>query len=559
MSEEGLTRIGDYEVLGVLGAGGMGKVFKVRNVISDRVEAMKVLLPDLAGRQELAERFLREIKILAGLEHPNIAALRTALTLHNRLVMIMEFVEGTTLAKRVEQGPVPTGDALTYIDQVLAALSYAHQRHVIHRDIKPANMMLTSEGVVKIMDFGIARSATDRGLTATGTTLGSLYYMSPEQVKGDAVDERSDLYSVGVSLYEMVTGQRPFQADSDFSIMTAHLQQPPTPPITLRADLPAALNEIILKAMAKDPGQRFQTAEEFREALRRCRAGEAAAKVPVPGPVAPQVAADSATAMYQGGLPAPLASAAAPALATQVAPPVATIPELPPPQKSRRGLYISLGALIVLAALVLSGIFLSRGGKAGAAPETAASQAAAPVSSSPPTAPESSAGGTPAESAIAGKEVSADSKSAATIVAGTVPASATEAAVPRDNGAKPLSRLPSASRATAVQEQGGRATEGVGSTPLAADNQKLLEELEQESDRLVSRAAAVDDSLNNLRRAQQAQGLGLRADISATQQRMRTYMGKAETALQNRDTRNARRYLDLAEPEVAALEKFLGR
>jgi serine/threonine protein kinase len=131
MSEEISGRIGDYEVLGTLGAGGMGKVYKVRNVISDRIEAMKVLLPDLAGRQDLADRFLREIKLLAGLNHPNIAALRTALTLNNQLVMIMEYVEGTTLAARLEQGRMPLTDAFNYMDQLLGALSYAHQQHVI--------------------------------------------------------------------------------------------------------------------------------------------------------------------------------------------------------------------------------------------------------------------------------------------------------------------------------------------------------------------------------------------------------------------------------------------
>ena len=158
MAEETGKRIGDYEILGVLGAGGMGQVFKVRNVISDRVEAMKILLPDLAGRQDLADRFLREIKVLAALNHPNIAALRTALTLGNQLVMVMEYVEGTSLATRLERGPIATAEAVNYVDQVLAALSYAHQRQVIHRDIKPANMMLTPEGVVKLMDFGIART-----------------------------------------------------------------------------------------------------------------------------------------------------------------------------------------------------------------------------------------------------------------------------------------------------------------------------------------------------------------------------------------------------------------
>src|SRR3954447_12628979 len=221
MSEEVNQKIGDYQILNELGSGGMGRVYKVRNVITDRVEAMKVLLPDLAGRQELAARFLREIKVLATLDHPNIAALRTALTLDNQLVMIMEYVEGTTLASRIERGAVPVPEALSYIDQVLSALSYAHQQHVIHRDIKPGNMMLTTHGIVKLMDFGLARSdeeGSPMNLTKTGTTLGSISYMSPEQVKGENTDERSDLYSVGISLYEIVTGRRPFQANSDYSI-----------------------------------------------------------------------------------------------------------------------------------------------------------------------------------------------------------------------------------------------------------------------------------------------------------------------------------------------------
>src|SRR3981189_2801974 len=231
MSGETNERIGDYEILSELGCGGMGRVYLVRNVISDRIEAMKVLLPDLAGRQELAARFLREIKLMAPLNHPNIAALRPAFTFDNQLVMIMEYVEGTTLAERLARGPLPPAEAVTFIDQVLSALSYAHQTHVIHRDIKPANMMLTPQGVVKLMDFGIARAGDDRSLTMTGATLGSLGYMSPEQVKGEPTDVRAYVYSVGVSLYEMVTGQRPFQATSDYSIMAAHVKETPKPPV----------------------------------------------------------------------------------------------------------------------------------------------------------------------------------------------------------------------------------------------------------------------------------------------------------------------------------------
>src|SRR5438874_4602382 len=151
-------RIGDYEVLSVLGAGGMGRVYKVRNVLTDRIEAVKVLLPDLEGHEEVAARFLREIKVLAGLNHPNIAPLHTALTIDNQLVMVMEYVEGQSVSSVLDRGPLAVPDALNYLDQVLAALSYAHQHHVIHRDIKPANMMLTPQGTVKLMDFGIART-----------------------------------------------------------------------------------------------------------------------------------------------------------------------------------------------------------------------------------------------------------------------------------------------------------------------------------------------------------------------------------------------------------------
>ncbi len=282
MLDDTPDRIGDYQVLGVLGAGGMGKVYKVRNVLTDRVEAMKILLPDLASRRDLADRFLREIKLLAGLNHPNIASLHTALTWNNQLAMIMEYVEGITLAMLVKQGPLSPADAINYTDQVLAALTYAHGLGIIHRDIKPANMMLTPAGIVKLMDFGIARSQSDPSLTATGATVGSLHYMAPEQMRGEPVDMRSDIYSLGVSLYELVTGVRPFQADSDVGVMAAHLTKTPPPPIEVRHDLSAALNSIILMAMAKDPAQRFQTAGAFCNAL---KIAATAPSAPISAPV----------------------------------------------------------------------------------------------------------------------------------------------------------------------------------------------------------------------------------------------------------------------------------
>jgi len=260
-------RIGDYEIIQILGAGGMGQVYKVRNILSHRIEAMKVLLPNLEGDSGLADRFLNEIKVQATLDHPNIAKLHTAMRAGNQLVMVMEFVDGTSLSQVLQSGPLPPNTAAAYAAEVLDALGYAHAHGVIHRDIKPANIMLTSGGQIKLMDFGIARVQADRHLTQTGSTVGSLFYMSPEQIKGGDPDGRSDLYSLGITMYEMVTGRRPFLGDSDFQIMSAHLQQAPMAPIEVIPGIPTALSDIILMAIEKDPAARFQSAEAFRAAL----------------------------------------------------------------------------------------------------------------------------------------------------------------------------------------------------------------------------------------------------------------------------------------------------
>jgi serine/threonine protein kinase/formylglycine-generating enzyme required for sulfatase activity len=257
--------LGDYQVVAVLGKGGMGEVYQVRNVISTRLEAMKVLLADLESNSEAAERFMREIQVLAGLDHPNIAALRTAQRFRNQLLMIMEFVPGTTLMAKLQNGEVTLADGINYVCQALSALTYAHGQGVVHRDIKPANLIITPDGKVKLMDFGIAKTVYERSLTSTGTTLGSVHYMSPEQVVGgsNALDGRSDLYSVGVVLYEIATRRRPFEAKSDYAVMTAQVQSAPVPPIDLNPTLSAPLNLVILKALAKEASQRYQTADEF--------------------------------------------------------------------------------------------------------------------------------------------------------------------------------------------------------------------------------------------------------------------------------------------------------
>ncbi len=595
-------RIGDYQILDELGSGGMGRVWRVRNVITDRIEAIKVLLPDLAGRQELAARFQREIKLMASLNHPNIAALRTAFTADNQLYMVMEYVEGTTVAEKLEHGAIPVPDALNYIGQVLSAVSYAHSQGVIHRDIKPANMMLTPQGVIKLMDFGIARAGEDRSLTMTGTTMGSLSYMSPEQVKGEPTDVRSDLYSVGVSLYEMVTGQRPFVATSDYSIMAAHVKEAPKPPAELHPGLPSELNEIILMAIAKDPTQRFQTAEAFRNAL---------SSVPVtPSPVIPKNVLDArtVTSMAQPLTsptgPAPSAPISAPVAAfrdTNTPAPMATPVPMPPPSSSgHRGLYMTLGALIVLAVLVLAGIYVPRSNWIHAkSPDAGA--AGSDSSTSNNTANQGSSNQSPSDQNSSGQSQSDQNQSSQSSDKassnGTQPNSGDSKAGANSNSAQtstaPASEdssnamepheMPPAAAAMKPTPPAADSTSGKlnhhakkalaqnngmpGETPAStgsADgassggNSAQLDEMEKTVDQLSNRAAAVNSSLDRLQQQQSAAGYGLRGDMAARQASLKTNLAKAEDALQNRDVARAKKYADMAGADADVLEKFLG-
>ena len=345
-------RVGDYQVVSMLGAGGMGQVYRVRNVISNRTEAMKVLLPNLVAEPDLAARFIGEIRILASFDHPNIAQLHTALQVDNQLVMVMEFVEGLSLAQRAQQGAIPQADLVNYMQQVLSALSYAHGRGVVHRDVKPANVMVTPDGTVKLMDFGIARADAEIGLTRPGTSMGSLNYMSPEQVRGGTVDARSDIYSTGVMMYELFAGRRPFQGDSDYSILSAQCNDAPQPPAEVNPGLPPALSDLILCAMAKDPANRFQNAQAVSNALRHV----AAAQDPVAK--APEV---PFTPVVMPGIPQSPVS----------------------PSSSHRGAWIALGAFAVLAVLAAAAVGLPRLLHTSAKVESTADQPAKPSLAAP--------------------------------------------------------------------------------------------------------------------------------------------------------------------------------
>jgi serine/threonine-protein kinase len=264
--------IGAYKILSLIGKGGAGEVFKVEHTLTKRIEAIKVLASD---RSQQAQRFLREVQIHASLSHPNIASVHNAFWAGEDLVMAMEFVEGQSLRRILDRGRIPLAAAIDYICQALSALTYAHARQVTHRDITPSNMLVTSKGRIKLTDFGLAKLPTDLRLTKTGMMVGSLYYMSPEQVRAiPEVDARSDLYSVGAVLYEMVTGAKPFNGDSAFALMLAQVGQDPAAPISLEPALPLGLNEVILKALAKDPCDRFQSALEFRLAVESFRERE---------------------------------------------------------------------------------------------------------------------------------------------------------------------------------------------------------------------------------------------------------------------------------------------
>lgn len=527
-------RVGDYEILDVLGTGGMGRVYRVRNVISDRVEAMKILLPDYASDAELAQRFMAEIRTLATLEHPNIAQLRTAFQFENQLVMVMEFVEGATLEHMAGQSRLPVDQVLEYAMQVLSALSYAHSRNVIHRDIKPSNIMITSHGLAKIMDFGIAKSASDLQLTRPGTTMGSVYYMSPEQVRGGTVDARSDLYSCGVTLYEMFTGRRPFQSDTSFTVLNAQLNEQPQPPIEINPALPPALNSIILCAMAKDPADRFQSADAFRNALKFCK--DAQPEVPA---TASQVQPPSQP--LQGVVPVMVSGT-------------------PAKSSSHRGLWVAAGAITALVALAAAALLLPRvfatHANQSSATQTAADaapQSAPPASAATPSVNPQEASAAPSGSQPGTSPTPATQPSASPAMPDTAPVAAKPPApIHRGSGSPPVSaQNPPADQTT--PSGGAQPSPPPGPSPaeIRASRDRLSD--------LDARADSTRSGIQAIRSQQQAQGFDLRGDIVSALNRLNNDLSEASNAISQNDLTSAEQYMDRADRELATLEKFLGR
>ncbi len=274
------AQIGEYRILSRIGGGAFGEVFDAEHVITRRRDAIKVLVDGRLHIPEEEERFLREIQVQASLHHPNLAAVYNAFPTPHGLALVMELVRGEPLNAILERGRIPLRLGIGLVLEMLEGLSYAHTHGVVHRDIKPENVIIAHDGSVKLTDFGLAKALGSPSLSQSGTFHGSPSYMSPEQGLGDGgVDARSDTYSAGVMLYEIVTGRLPFMGESAFAVMSEHQNSSPPPPVELNPAISQELNSVILKSLEKHPERRFQTAAAFHTALEQAAAVDAEPRV----------------------------------------------------------------------------------------------------------------------------------------------------------------------------------------------------------------------------------------------------------------------------------------
>jgi serine/threonine protein kinase len=259
--------VSHYTILSKLGAGGMGVVYKAEDTRLKRTVAVKFLPPEFTHDQTARERFFHEAQAASALEHTNICSVHELGEHDGRTFLVMGFYEGETLRQKIDRGPLKIDEAIAIACQVVQGMAKAHGHGIVHRDIKPANIMVTTEGVAKILDFGLAKLSGRTLLTRTGSTLGTAAYMSPEQARGESVDHRTDIWSLGVVLYEMIAGRRPFASDYEQALVYQILNAEPEPLSKIRPETPAGLAQIARHALAKQAAERYQTMEELRDDL----------------------------------------------------------------------------------------------------------------------------------------------------------------------------------------------------------------------------------------------------------------------------------------------------
>jgi predicted Ser/Thr protein kinase len=532
-------QVANFRIIEKLGEGGMGVVYKAMDVHLERPVAIKMLTPELSHNPEIVERFRTEARAQANLNHVNLATLYAFFVHEGNAFIAMEYVEGENFEQVIRRrGPLPVEDAVPWFKQALLGVGAAHRMGIVHRDIKPTNLMLNREGIVKVMDFGIAKVVGVRGATRTGMQLGTPAYMSPEQIQGRAIDVRTDIYALGITLYQMLSGHVPFEEGSDFEIMRHQVSTPPPPMVSRHPYAPVQYQNVVTKAIEKNPESRYRSVEEFGAALERPES------VAVPAAAAETMVAPRRTvletttgASYAPGGAGIQSPPATPASGMPI--PVSFTPAAPSSAKWNPR-YVVAAVIVVAAAVLLGLVVFAR------KPAPAPLSAVGGTASAPPTQPQVEMTGSGNLNLPTAGNGAAGS--------GGQASQQTEADIPPPPSNQDRTKTTASKRSESVAPPADPTP-----PPAPTVDPKVMQDLESQNDQLDSRAAAVEASLDTLERQMQQSGLGLRGDMVAARNSMRVNLQKAKQALDNTDPESARHYLELASKNIEKLEAFLGR